>query len=101
MSPEEQTFVANWIGLHKQPMTTDLFTTANLRIKIPHTPNFMISAAKEDMAKERAFPIADFDDTQLQRIGEAWTQNLIATARLRRGRGPMTSTGPGCAGSSL
>lgn len=51
-----------------------------VRIKVPSTPNFILS----DELKQ-PIPIGDFTDQELRAIGEQWTADLIKKARARRG----------------
>lgn len=50
-------------------------------ICIPRTPNFITCSGVD-----KPFSIAKFSDTELQKIGEQWTKNLIAEARKKRNR---------------
>lgn len=60
--------------------------TTLVTVQIPTVPNFLISAAKEDVVNTRFFRIEDFTDNHLQQIADAWTQNLLEKARQRRNK---------------
>lgn len=47
--------------------------------KIPQVPNFIIRPSDNF-----PIPIAELSDTQLRKIGEAWTASLIEKAQKRR-----------------
>lgn len=55
-----------------------------LEVKIPETPNFIISA------KGDSIPIQELQEQQLCEIGNIWRDELIAKARKRRTTPPAS-----------
>jgi len=53
-------------------------------LEIPNVPNYLIFSGGEKLADARKIDIADVTDTELGRIGSAWTAELLRRAEARR-----------------
>jgi len=73
-------------------MTTKTFKTkVNITIGIPQVPNFLFREGD----RSKSFSVAEVSNDDLKKLGEAWTEELIANAErkrkdLKRGTKEMT-----------